>query len=655
MNRTILAFAAFVVLSTATAWGADLYWDGNGSSSGTGGDGTWDLTSNRWRQDSDTGTLTKWSDSSPAPAYFRGNAGSISVNGTRTVGFMYFSNDYTISGGYLSLSSSIIEADYSTITFQSILQGSTGVTIAPDSYIIFQPSNNNTYTGETFLEHDSVLVVKHANALGSSSSSSYTTVDLNADLRLDNSSGMTIAEPIRLRNNGRIYNVSGNNTLSGTITPSNSSTKCLYSAADTLTISSDFGTAPSGSSSVGLWLDGEGKIKISGNIPENSFDSSVTKYGTGTATLSGSNGYTAKTEIQQGVLRLDSASALPGGIGSTGGTSALEFNGSVLGLGYEDFSRGLGTGSTQVKFSGDGGFAAYGSDRAVNLGGSETQVTWASGSFVPYNKKLILSAADADYTVDFKNPIDLGNSNRSVQVDDGSADIDAKLSGVLSGTGGLTKTGDGTLVLGANNTFSGTTSISKGVLRLNSSGAFGNSATIDIASGAVLDLQDKTSGFAIASSQTLSGRGKVKIGDLLTLNGTLDPAGSSIGQLTFEGDLTLGSSSKTKMQLNDWVDGYHDLISGTDADGEAVTFGGTLEVTFLPTITTGSIKLFDFDSYSGSLALSCTDLPSGLRASFDAASGSLEVSNAPEPSTLLLMISALVVGVAWRSVRRRRS
>lgn len=157
--------------------------------------------------------------------------------------------------------------------------------------------------------------------------------------------------------------------------------------------------------------------------------------------------------------------AIPGGLGVTGGLSNLMFNGGVLGLGSGNFARGLGTGVTQAQFTGDGGFAAFGADRTVNIGGSSAGVTWASGSFIPAGNKLILGAANADATVDFQNPINLAGATRTVQVDNGSAAIDARLSGVLS-NGGLTKTGDGTLRLDALNTYTGNTTINNGTLVL---------------------------------------------------------------------------------------------------------------------------------------------------------------------------------------------
>ena len=60
----------------------------------------------------------------------------------------------------------------------------------------------------------------------------------------------------------------------------------------------------------------------------------------------------------------------------------------------------------------------------------------------------------------------------------GMAAVDAQLSGVLSGSGGLTITGDGMLELTASNTYTGPTTVSGGILRLSNSAALpGGTAT----------------------------------------------------------------------------------------------------------------------------------------------------------------------------------
>ncbi|WP_156345467.1 beta strand repeat-containing protein [Verrucomicrobium spinosum] len=86
--------------------------------------------------------------------------------------------------------------------------------------------------------------------------------------------------------------------------------------------------------------------------------------GNGTTSVSRANTYSGWTYLHGGVLRLDHASALPT-------TSHVQFHGGVLGLSsnYPLFEWSVGTGNNQVDWVGSGGFAAYGGDQTVNLGG----------------------------------------------------------------------------------------------------------------------------------------------------------------------------------------------------------------------------------------------------------------------------------------------
>lgn len=186
------------------------------------------------------------------------------------------------------------------------------------------------------------------------------------------------------------------------------------------------------------------------------------KLGRNNLILPVANNHTGATWIYGGVLELEHASALPGGLGTTGGSSALIFNGGVLGLGVGNFTRSLASAGTAsgVNFTGDGGWAAFNADRVVNLGGNGATISWGTANTGFNSRTLILGAPTATHTVELQNPLNLGTGSRTVQVDDGAAAIDAVISAPISGTSANTtlyKSGAGTLALTATNAYAAQT------------------------------------------------------------------------------------------------------------------------------------------------------------------------------------------------------
>jgi autotransporter-associated beta strand protein len=133
---------------------------------------------------------------------------------------------------------------------------------------------------------------------------------------------------------------------------------------------------------------------------------------------------------------------------------------------------------------------------------------------------------------------------------------DGTFSGSLSGSGSLTKAGDGTLVLTANNTFSGGTNVNAGILNIDVQGNQGASAlgvnkAVFVASGATLRLNQtdglgyygaNPSSLTIAGSMTIAAGIHASIGNFgLTLNGgtlTSEGAGDGEGNYIFDGTVT---------------------------------------------------------------------------------------------------------------------
>ncbi len=238
-----------------------------------------------------------------------------------------------------------------------------------------------------------------------------------------------------------------------------------------------------------LTQSSSGTLGLSGGI---SGSGGLTKSGAGTAILTTPNSYTGATTLEDGLVRLDNAGGLPGGIDAvvSPGESALVFKGGVLGLATGDFTRPLGAGAGKLDWTnGSGGFAAFGADREVRLNNGTASVSWAT-EIVGTNNTLILGDSSATHTIDFKNGISFAGDKRTIQVEDGEAAEDAVLSGVLSDSNtasGLRKTGNGVLSLTNANTYGGSTTVADGVLRLQNPDAL-PSGNVELTGGSVLGL-----------------------------------------------------------------------------------------------------------------------------------------------------------------------
>lgn len=194
------------------------------------------------------------------------------------------------------------------------------------------------------------------------------------------------------------------------------------------------------------------------------------KFGNGTLKLSGTNTYTGRTVVggNEGSVVLGSAGAFSPNTWFHLDGSAAGTLGGTLGLGFGNLTADLGQVAGQVHFASSGGFSAFGADRTVTLN-SNAPLVWASTtSFLASARALVLSQPKADGKITLTNPIDLNAAVRIVAANDGSAAIDAELSGNITGSlGSLTKVGAGSLLLsGAANSYTGNTLVSAGNLTL---------------------------------------------------------------------------------------------------------------------------------------------------------------------------------------------
>lgn len=336
---------------------------------------------------------------------------------------------------------------------------------------------------------------------------------------------------------------------------------------------------------------------------------STNQVGSAATTISG---VTARISGTTDALRLDNNTS-----STTKGANNIVLNGGgVLEAVNGDITRNVGTGAGAIQWTGDGGFSASGGNRSVNLGGAGAAVTWGGTNFVPSDNALLLSSPYSDSMIDFQNPLALGNLQRVVQVANGSAAVDARLSGVLSSglTGGLVKEGAGTLELTAANTYFGETWVRAGGLLV--AGSVAGSAT-SVASGAF-----------VGGDGTIGGNLALATGALFAFD-----AGST---LDLVGALSL-----------DPTFGVNSLVS---ASGGAVDWANVANSTYTLMNTTFGFNTNTISNFGE--ANKQTGLAGGKSAYFEQGTGSLQLVVVPEPATLAL--AACGVGLAGLAAWRRR-
>ncbi|WP_449228167.1 DUF4347 domain-containing protein [Azospirillum argentinense] len=169
------------------------------------------------------------------------------------------------------------------------------------------------------------------------------------------------------------------------------------------------------------------------------------------------------------------------------------------------------------------------------------------------------------------------------------------LSAPLSGTGGLTKDGAGTLTLSGSNTHSGTTTLTAGELVLFSGSAIADTAAVSVSGGTLTLVDNETIGTLQSTGGTLTLNGKTLTASGATLNaggmgrsagdtGTLATSyanGATITGTSGDDSITGGSGADTIYggAGNDTINGGagNDSIYGGDGDDSLI--GGSLNTT----------------------------------------------------------------------------
>ncbi len=333
-----------------------------------------------------------------------------------------------------------------------------------------------------------------------------------------------------------------------------------------------------------------GNLTIGGVI---SGTGGLTKNGTGTLTLTGANNFSGNTTINTGTVEIGNANAAgTGRIVQTDGNSLLKID-------------------TTGTISNDMSVYNVLASQSATLSGAITV------------------------------------NNATWDVDDGTT---LTISGDIDGSAGVTKNGNGTLVLSGNNTYTAATTINAGTLNAASTNALGSNNTVQVNGGTLLASAD----------DAINGMN-------ITLNGT----STTVATLAFSGNysgavgnLTLSANSIIDLGAGSTRLSFHDIEMGIyflkfhNWTGATLWDGGTGNDTDRVYIISapGNYDVSRIQFYSGTTNDSFlgTGFDLGLTAtSFDPSLSGYQIIPVPEPETWATGLLLVLGGAVW--LWRKRS
>ena len=306
----------------------------------------------------------------------------------------------------------------------------------------------------------------------------------------------------------------------------------------------------------GATIDSNGEnITIAQSLLDGGGGGGLTKCGSGTLTLAGTNTYAGGTTVEAGVLTASTTAALPGfasagSVAAAGGatigivlanwsqtnidalrTAAALPSGAYLGLDTSGGNATYAAAIPSIGAGGEAGLAKLGGNTLV-LAGTNSYIggTNVCGGTLQLGSSLALGSTNGALVVASSAALDMHGFAATIGALSGAGTVDnlaaggsyvltvgagnssSTFGGVIQNSSGqieLTKTGGGMLVLGGTDAYSGGTTISGGTLDIAAASALPSSGLVTIGSGGRLVLG--------------SGLG---IGGLLSVNGEWATNGS---------------------------------------------------------------------------------------------------------------------------------
>ena len=457
---------------------------------------------------------------------------------------------------------------------------------------------SNTYTGATTV-NSGTLNIQNANALGSASNTSNTTVANGATMTIEGNITTSNAGTLVLNGTGggmgALQNISADNTWNSAIALGSNATISNATAGNTLYLGTANGSSLFTLGSNTLTVDGAGNTFINSSLGVSGDTGGLIKNGTGQLTLWGYNSfYTGATVVNAGSLELVVGPMTSGWYGINGsltvGTGSLTNSAAV-----DIWGAGHAVGQSYANQISPNSVVTMNAGGTFNDGVSTT-----AGSFIMNGGTVNI---DSGQTITLSNGI-TSNTNGAHQTSqilggslalvsgtttfsvaqDSSLASDLTISSVISG-GAITKTGNGTLTLSGANMYTGTTTLSAGTIEANSNTALGT-GTVAIGGGTL----GSTTASTIANAVTLQGNATLSG---ITSGGTLTQSGGSytlnLNGATQTGAVALSNNNTARtLTVN--------VASGTSAINGAIGNGGTgaggLTLTGNGTLSLGAVSTY---------------------------------------------------------------
>ena len=484
----------------------------------------------------------------------------------------------TLSGG-ISGAQNLTIGGVGNTTVSGVIATATG-NLTKDGVGTLTLSGNNSYTGTTTINGGTLSINSIKNVGGGASSLGNPTTSTNGRITM---SGGSLRYTGSGDTSNRTIDLFGNSIIdqSGTGTLAFSSFDATSTAPRTLTLQ--------GSTS------GIGEITgavINWNNQNIQNLTSLTKNGTGTWILSGANSYTAATTINAGTLQIGNGSTT-GSLASTSAISnnaTLVFNRSNTITQGTDFANVIsGTGNLTQNGSGNltlNSANTYTGATTINAG---TLALGASNSIASTSN---LNVAGGTFNLAGFNQA-LGSITGSGNITLGAGTLTTNssssttFSGVISGSGGLTKNGSGALTLSGANTYTGTTTVNAGTLRLGASNVLADTSNLTIIGGTFdISTYSDTVGVVTMTNGNLIGTSGVLTGSTYNITG---------GNLTAQ----LGGGSVT----------INNGTTNVGAIGSAVTFtvnGSSTVAALTANVVASSVSVLNGGSIAGSFSINQT-------------------------------------------------